>query len=118
MDSDLQRAGCTPALSSVMGGRFAQQVICKGLPYRSEREEEFLQISVDVRGMGGLERSLESYVKVGRGRGGGGLERRGGERPGAPAAHSCAADCALPAAGAGLSVGPARCTCWLPCAVP
>jgi hypothetical protein len=48
-----------------MGGRFAQQVICRGLPYRSEREEEFLQISVDVRGMGSLEKSLESYVQVG-----------------------------------------------------
>lgn len=72
MDSHLQRVGCTPALSSVMGGGFAQQVICKGLPYRSEREEEFLQISVDVRGMGSLERSLESYVKVRAPRHGGG----------------------------------------------
>jgi hypothetical protein len=64
-----------------MGGRFAQQVICRGLPYRSEREEEFLQISVDVRNMGSLEKSLENYVQVGRGAGtwqlGGG---RGSER--------------------------------------
>ncbi|KAI8477153.1 MAG: hypothetical protein J3K34DRAFT_455469 [Monoraphidium minutum] len=63
VDSHLQSARCTPALQSVMGGRFAQQVICRGLPYRSEREEEFLQISVDVRGMGSLEKSLENYVQ-------------------------------------------------------
>lgn len=56
---------CTPALQSVMGGRFAQQVICRGVDYRSEREEEFLQISVDVRSMGSLEKSLENYVQVG-----------------------------------------------------
>lgn len=31
-------------------------------PCRSEREEEFYQISVDVKGCGSLERSLEGYV--------------------------------------------------------
>ncbi len=50
----------------VMGGSFVQQIICRGHPFRSEREEEFYQISVDVRGMGCLEKSLETYVQVPR----------------------------------------------------
>lgn len=33
--------------------------------FRSEREEEFYQISLDVKGKGSLEKSLEAYVKVG-----------------------------------------------------
>ena len=33
-------------------------------PVRSEREEDFYQISVDVKGKGSLEKSLESYVQV------------------------------------------------------
>eukprot|EP00983_Pelagomonas_calceolata_P062165 1147155-Pelagomonas_calceolata.AAC.6 len=52
-------------MSAVLGGTFAQQVICREGPYRSERDDEFLQISVDVRGKGSLEKSLESYVQVG-----------------------------------------------------
>jgi ubiquitin carboxyl-terminal hydrolase 9/24 len=51
-------------MSAVLGGQFAQQVLCREGPYRSERNEEFLQISVDVQGKGTLERSLESYVQV------------------------------------------------------
>ena len=48
-----------------MGGTFAQQIICKDprTDYRSEREEDFYQISVDVKGKGTLEQSLESYVR-------------------------------------------------------
>lgn len=37
---------------------------------RSEREEEFYQMSVDVKGQGSLEKSLENYV-AGEGEGGG-----------------------------------------------
>lgn len=57
------------------------QIICRDIDFRSEREEEFYQISVDVKGKGSLDKSLESYVQV-RGsqgeRAGGGL-RMGGE---------------------------------------
>jgi hypothetical protein len=45
----LKSSGQTPAIQAVMGGKFAQQIICKGVDYASEREEEFYQISVDVR---------------------------------------------------------------------
>ena len=34
------------------------------LDCRSEREEDFYQISLDVKGKGSLEKSLEAYVKV------------------------------------------------------
>lgn len=33
-----------PVMQLVMGGKFAQQIICKGLPYKSEKEEEFYQV--------------------------------------------------------------------------
>ncbi len=58
--------GQTPAIKRVMGGTFVQQIICRDHSYTSEREEEFYQISVDVKGMGSLERSLDDYVKVWR----------------------------------------------------
>lgn len=52
-------------MKSVLGGTFANQIICRDHNYRSEKEEEFYQISVNVRGMDNLEKSLEAYVQVG-----------------------------------------------------
>lgn len=40
------------------------QIICRDIDFRSEHEEEFYQISVDVKGKGSLDKSLESYVQV------------------------------------------------------
>lgn len=37
----------------------------RGHDFTSERNEDFYQISVEVKGMHTLERSLEDYVKVG-----------------------------------------------------
>jgi hypothetical protein len=34
-----------PVMQLVMGGKFAQQIICRGLPYKSEKEEEFYQVT-------------------------------------------------------------------------
>ncbi|GFR40524.1 hypothetical protein Agub_g1093, partial [Astrephomene gubernaculifera] len=62
VDSHLRSTGQPPAMQAVMGGKFAAQVICRDVPYRSEREEEFYQISVEVAGCGSLERSLSGYV--------------------------------------------------------
>ncbi|GIL42637.1 hypothetical protein Vafri_581, partial [Volvox africanus] len=62
VDSYLRATGQTPAMQSVMGGKFAAQIICKDVNYRSEREEEFYQISVEVAGFNSLEKSLEGYV--------------------------------------------------------
>lgn len=64
MDQHLISSRQLPAIQRVMGGRFVQQVICRGHDFKSEREEDFYQISVDVRGMGTLEKSLENYVQV------------------------------------------------------
>jgi len=63
VDSHLSCSRQTPAMQYVMGGRFAQQIICKDVNYRSELEEDFYQISVDVKGKGCLEKSLEAYVQ-------------------------------------------------------
>lgn len=49
MDSHLRSVRQPAVLQSSMGGRFVQQIICRDIEYRSEREEEFYQISVDVR---------------------------------------------------------------------
>ena len=43
-DQYLRDRRLTPVLQAVIGGKFAQQIICKGLPYRSEKEEEFYQV--------------------------------------------------------------------------
>lgn len=65
VDQHLISSGQQPAIKPVMGGRFVQQIICRGVDFTSEREEDFYQISVDVKGMGSLEKSLDDYVKVG-----------------------------------------------------
>ena len=72
MDSHLRSTGQPAAMQEVMGGKFAAQIICKDVPYRSEREEEFYQISVDVKGFNNLEKSLEVRAAGGRGAAGGG----------------------------------------------
>eukprot|EP00878_Enallax_costatus_P032819 GHUV01036113.1.p1 GENE.GHUV01036113.1~~GHUV01036113.1.p1 ORF type:complete len:104 (-),score=21.42 GHUV01036113.1:259-570(-) len=64
VDQHLISTGEQPAIKPVMGGTFVQQIICRGVEYTSERVEEFYQISVDVKGMGCLEKSLDDYVKV------------------------------------------------------
>ena len=48
MDQHLRGRKETPAMQAVMGGTFAQQIICKSVNYRSEKEEDFYQ----VRGRG------------------------------------------------------------------
>ncbi|KAF6260179.1 hypothetical protein COO60DRAFT_1700419 [Scenedesmus sp. NREL 46B-D3] len=63
VDQHLISSSQLPAIKPVMGGRFVQQIICRGHDFTSEREEDFYQISVDVKGMGSLEKSLDDYVK-------------------------------------------------------
>jgi hypothetical protein len=64
VDQHLISSSQSPAIKPVMGGRFVQQIICRGHDFTSEREEDFYQISVDVKGMGSLQKSLDDYVKV------------------------------------------------------
>jgi hypothetical protein len=64
VDQHLISSSQPPAIKPVMGGVFVQQIFCKGHDFTSEREEDFYQISVDVKGMGSLQKSLDDYVKV------------------------------------------------------
>ncbi|BDA41234.1 probable ubiquitin carboxyl-terminal hydrolase FAF-X [Coccomyxa sp. Obi] len=63
VDQHLRGRKETPAMQAVMGGTFAQQIICKSVNYRSEKEEDFYQISLDVRGKKNLEESLDFYCQ-------------------------------------------------------
>jgi len=48
--------------AQVLGGKFADQKICKDCPHRYSREEDFTLISVDIRHSQNLKESLEQYV--------------------------------------------------------
>ncbi|EIE24996.1 hypothetical protein COCSUDRAFT_46553 [Coccomyxa subellipsoidea C-169] len=63
VDQHLRERKETPAMQAVMGGTFAQQIICRSVNYRSEKEEDFYQISLDVRGKKNLEESLDFYCQ-------------------------------------------------------
>ena len=45
VDQHLRERKETPAMQAVMGGTFAQQIICRSVNYRSEKEEDFYQVS-------------------------------------------------------------------------
>jgi ubiquitin carboxyl-terminal hydrolase 9/24 len=63
VDEHLRAAGRPRAIHAALGGAFAQVITVIGAPeHRSEREEEFYQISLDVRGKRTLAESLDSYV--------------------------------------------------------
>lgn len=49
MDVHLKECQQPAVLQAAMGGKFVQQIICRDVDFRSERDEEFCQISVDVR---------------------------------------------------------------------
>ena len=44
VDQHLREAHEVPAMQAVMGGKFAQQIICRSVSYRSEKEEDFFQV--------------------------------------------------------------------------
>ena len=55
--------GVKGAMEAVLGGKFVNQVLCQKCPaHRSEREEDFVNISVDIRNKRDLNESLASYV--------------------------------------------------------
>ncbi|GJP59781.1 hypothetical protein CLOP_g15145 [Closterium sp. NIES-67] len=63
LDESIKARQHSPTLTSIFGGAFAQQIICRGCPHRSEREEPFAAVSVDVKGKRGLQESLEAFVQ-------------------------------------------------------
>ena len=52
-----------PPVSSVLGGSFAQQVVGRTCPHRSERVEPFSAITLEVQGLENLHDSLAAYVR-------------------------------------------------------
>ena len=63
MDAHLKDSGQAKAIFSAMGGVTVQSITCQALPYESERTEPFYQVSLDVQGMGSLDRALDSYFQ-------------------------------------------------------
>lgn len=49
-DQYLRDRRLPPVLQAVIGGKFAQQIICRGVPYRSEKEEDFYQVQCKLHG--------------------------------------------------------------------
>ena len=45
------------------GGKLVNQIICQGIPYVSEREEDFHVLTIDVKGKNNVEDSLRAYVE-------------------------------------------------------
>ena len=45
VDQQMKSQGQRPAMQLVMGGKFAQQIICKNVNFRSEKEEDFYQVT-------------------------------------------------------------------------
>lgn len=65
VDEHLRSRNHPRAIYAALGGTFAQVITVAGQPeLQSQREEEFYQVSLDVRGKKGLLESLESYVAV------------------------------------------------------
>ena len=65
VDEHLRSTGHPRAIHAALGGTFAQVITVAGRPeLRSQRNEDFYQVSLDVRGKKGLTDSLESYVAV------------------------------------------------------
>jgi len=57
-------SGVKGAMEAVMGGQFVNQMLCRECPqHRSERLEDFVHVSVDVRNKRDLVESLASYVQ-------------------------------------------------------
>ena len=50
VDQQMKLQGQKPAMQLVMGGKFAQQIICKNVNFRSEKEEDFYQVFLYASG--------------------------------------------------------------------
>lgn len=63
-DAAKPNSGVKGAMEAVMGGQFVNQMLCRECPrHRSERLEDFVHVSVDVRNKRDLVESLASYVQ-------------------------------------------------------
>ena len=61
-EADAKAPRIEGAMERAMGGKFVNQVISRSCPHRSEREEDFVHVSVEVQNKRDLVESLSSYV--------------------------------------------------------
>lgn len=45
VDQHLRDRGRQPIMQAQFGGKVATQIVCRSVPYRSEKEEDFIQAS-------------------------------------------------------------------------
>lgn len=50
-------------LKSIFGGAFAQELICKGCPHRSSREEPYLSVNLEIKNKSNIKEALELFIQ-------------------------------------------------------
>jgi len=50
-------------LNSIFGGTFAQELICKGCPHRSSREEQYLSVNIEIKNKSNVNEGLELFIQ-------------------------------------------------------
>ena len=63
LEASLKGAGRHDILEHSFEGRLSNQLICEECPHRSEKEEAFLSVGVEIRGKSTLEEALEGFVE-------------------------------------------------------
>jgi ubiquitin C-terminal hydrolase len=63
LDNSLKNTSQPSLLKNTWGGTIASQLICKGCPHYSEREEPFYTISLDIKNKSSIKEALELYVQ-------------------------------------------------------
>lgn len=63
LESKLKGTSQENLIKNVFGGTFSNELICKGCPHYSEREEPFLAVSVEMKNKKSLDESLQAFIK-------------------------------------------------------
>ncbi|KAK9798582.1 hypothetical protein WJX73_003480 [Symbiochloris irregularis] len=63
VDQHLRDERRQPIMQAQFGGKVATTIVCRSVPYRSQKEEDFIQVGLDVRGKHDLGESLDFYVQ-------------------------------------------------------
>ena len=50
-------------LNSIFGGSFAQELICKGCPHRSSREEQYLSVNIEIKNKSNILEGLDLFIQ-------------------------------------------------------
>lgn len=63
LDEHLKGSIQEKLLQNIWCGKLSSQLICKGCPHRSERDDPFYVISLDIKDKASIQEALELYVK-------------------------------------------------------